>query len=524
MAPNKEKRRSKYDTTDVQPAKRAKPSAKREPESDYSQPEHEAEHSEPASETIEPVQEAIKEAPIHTMSSDEFDAEDLATKSGRYTDEKVAFALGEVRQMADEFKQEADKIDQEISDEAMVSALTQAEAQHTEAASDSRAGSVNGDRVMDPNETLLRLDPKLNLVNPRWVEPDGKFNIYAKVNKYGDRKYLNINSGKTLKQALTKFGVLPANSYGVKILPPFSVITADPLPYGQHKNRFAPCHKDYKAPKVPSKIPVPALHDSNFVAQLRFEHLQSETGTNDALTEWAEKQEKTFLDIVMPMVVKLIGELDPAWNDQIETDLESRGESISKANKLKYLIDNTQSFVKTSEKGLKYIPLKFRLFAKAKGEEQQSIEAGQRGQGRPYESIWKDKEMTNVVRDSVTRIRVKQNGDVMEPMTLTEVPLHAYRMLKQEERKEKSAPFVKRLTPLETIELMGKEKQFIGTSMCQIGLEEVKDKQTKKLSFKCVLQPLTLVFHQFLDEARQAAQSSIEQLEDDAAEDIDFGV
>lgn len=275
---------------------------------------------------------------------------------------------------------------------------------------------------------------------------------------------------------------------------------------------------------MPSQIPVPALHDSNFVAQLRFEHLQSESGTNDALTEWAEKQEQTFLGIVMPMVAKVIGELDPAWNDQIENDLESRGESFSKANKLKYLIENTQSFVKTSEKGLKYIPLKFRLFAKAKGQDQARIEAGERGQGRPYESIWKNPEMTQVVRESVTRRRVKQNGDEMEPMTLTEVPLHAYRMLKQEERKEKSAPFVTRLTPLETIELMGKEKQFIGTAMCQIGLDEVKDKKTKKLSFKCVLQPLTLVFHQSLHEARQAAQSAIEQMEDDAAEDIDFGV
>lgn len=294
-------------------------------------------------------------------------------------------------------------------------------------------------------------------------------------------------------------------------------------PYGQHKNRFAPCHKDYKPPRVPSKIPVPALYDSNFVAQLRFEHLQSESGTNEALTEWAAKQEKSFLDIVMPMVVKLLGELDPAWNDQIENDLESRGESISKANKLKYLIDNTQSFVKTSEKGLKYIPLKFRLFAKAKGEQQARIEAGERGQGRPYESIWKDKEMTQVVRDSVTRRRVKQNGEEMDAMTLTEVPLHAYRMLKHEERKDKSSPFVTRLTPMQTIELMGREKNFIGTAMCQLGLEEMKNKETKRLSFKCVLQPLTLVFHQSLQEARQAAQSAIEQLEDDAADDIDFG-
>lgn len=229
MPPTKEKRRSKYDTSDVQPAKRAKPAAKREPASERSEPEQEDEHSEPASETIGTAAEAIEEAPIHTMSSDELDAEDLATKSGRYTDDKVAVALGEVRQMAEEFKQE-------ISDEAMVAALTQAEAAHSESTGGSRAGSVNGDKIVDPNETLLRLDPKLNVVYPRWTESDGKHNIYVKVNKYGDRKYLNVNSGKTLKQALAKFGDLPDNSYGVKTMPPFSVITADPL-VGSHCER-----------------------------------------------------------------------------------------------------------------------------------------------------------------------------------------------------------------------------------------------------------------------------------------------
>lgn len=207
MPPTKEKRRSKYDTSEVQPAKRAKPAAttrESEPASEHSQPELEDEHAEPAAESIE-------EAPIHTMSSDELSAhEDAAEPSA-----------------------EAGILD-DGQDDAMVAALTQAEAAHASpqasvGAQASRSGSVNGDKVIDPNDTLLGADKKLNLVHPRWVEPDGKFNIYVKVNKFGDRKYLNVNSGKGMKQALAKFGDLPPNSYGVKILPPFSVITADPL-------------------------------------------------------------------------------------------------------------------------------------------------------------------------------------------------------------------------------------------------------------------------------------------------------
>jgi hypothetical protein len=378
--------------------------------------------------------------------------------------------------------------------------------------------------LVNPNDALLRIDAKLNLVYPALVDANNKPRIYVKVKEYGDRAYININSGKQLKQSLTKFGELPPIAYGVKFMLPFSVISADPLPHGQCRNRFTPGHPDYQAPAVPSIIPVPPLHKSNFTAQVRFDDLYSDDKNNAALEEWVQKIEPDFLALVMPMLLPHISSIDKGWNDQIEADLESRNINVTKANKIKYLIENTASFVRKSAKGLRYIPLKFRLFGKAKDEQKLMIEAGQAGQGVQYQSIWNDPEMAQVVRDSVTRVRTENSEAKREPMTVTELPILASRMLKAEERTEKTAPFVTALTPQQTIELMGRERNFIGSAVCQLGIELVKEKETKRLSFKCVLQPLNLIFHQALSDARQSAQALLEQMEEDLAEDLDFGI
>lgn len=412
----------------------------------------------------------------------------------------------------------------DIDDATMVRLVDEAMENHKNEAKSS-AASTPKNALQNPNDVLEKSDKIFNLLRPTLMSNDNKPLFHVKINQVNDKKYINVNARKELKQSTQKFGDLPMHSYGLKVILPFSVMSGDPLPWGQCRNRFVEGHRNYVAPAKPSVIPVPPLYKSQFGLQIRFDDMFQEGATNAFLEKWARDQEKQFLDLAIPMMMPHLNKLDDTWEKQIIDDLNAKNLDDRGANKLELVRNQVISFVRQSDKGLRYIPFKFRLFAPAKKEEKMRIEASVNGQGAPYESIWNDEEMAQVVRDSVTRRRVENmTAATQQPLTLCEAPMYAYRMLKATERTDKSGPFVERLTPARQIELIGSEKSFIGTTICQLGLEHVKDKITRKSVFKCVLEPLSVIYHRPLDEVRQQAQHLIEEQRDASCEDFDFGV